>query len=231
MKLDVLFASPGDIPGIDASYTPTVECYIDYVFLDTPEREWFARNTHMYVIEQLQHYNNVFSVAAVEQTKRLNLPFTMPTRYLIWLLKTGADGVYTTSGYPFENNDSYAAIKSAKLQFNGTDRFSERPGYYFTTVQPQDAFGRSPSAGIYVYSFGLDVTGMTSKGALNFSRMDNATLSITTKAATAATISDVYNQSTTLASAITDFTSIAIYAKSFNVLKIDYGMGGMLFAN
>jgi uncharacterized protein (DUF934 family) len=57
------------------------------------------------------------------------------------------------------------------------------------------------------------------------------TLSLTNKAATASTISDVLTPDVTLDSALTKFQNIAIFAVNFNVFRVMDGMGGLLFSN
>ena len=120
---------------------------------------------------------------------------------------------------------------SAVLKCNGVDRFTERPGGYFNLVQPTQAVGQAPSAGIYMYSFGVQANEQDSAGTLNFSRLDMVTLSITNKAATAASITDILDTSTTLETGITKFSDITVFARNFNVLRVLSGCGGLLFAN
>jgi len=56
-------------------------------------------------------------------------------------------------------------------------------------------------------------------------------LFLTNKKASAATIADVLNTSTTLDTALTKFTKVAVFAVNFNVLRIQDGLGGVLFSN
>lgn len=233
VELRVVFNDPANIPGIDSTYTPTVRFYADYVFLDRPERAYFAQTPHEYNIEQLQinRLQNPTFNASTTMTQQIDLLFNLPTRYIIWVYQTNLHGIYTTSSTPFEQNDGYAPMSSGILRLNGTDRFTERPGSYFNLVQTTQAVQQSPSAGIYMYSFGVNCKDQDSSGTLNFSRLDMATLSITNKVANAATINDVLTTENTLSSAITKFTNVAFFAVNFNVFRIQDGMGGILFAN
>ena len=120
---------------------------------------------------------------------------------------------------------------SAVLKCNGVDRFTERPGGYFNLVQSTQAVGQAPSAGIYMYSFGVKANEQDSAGTLNFSRLDMVTLSITSKAATATNISNIMDMSTTLDTGLTKFNDITIFARNYNILRVMEGMGGVLFAN
>ena len=69
-------------------------------------------------------------------------------------------------------------VVTAKLQLNGQDRFSEREGSYFDTVQPYQHHTRHPDTGVNVYSFALRPEEHQPSGTCNFSRIDNATLQL-----------------------------------------------------
>lgn len=87
----------------------------------------------------------------------------------------GANGVFIPVSFENGTNPVYLA----KLQLNGHDRFSERDGRYFNLVQPYQHHENVPSQGINVYSFGLKPEEHQPSGTCNFSRIDNATLSLT----------------------------------------------------
>jgi len=231
IQLKFVFNEPYNIPGIDSVYVPQVRFYTDYVYLDKIEREYFVSNPHEYIIEQLQTFTVPSKISDSIATGIYDLPFNLPTRYIIWFYKSNLHGQYTTSNFQFETNEAFAPMYSAVLKCNGVDRFSERPGGYFNLVQPTQAVGQAPSAGIYMYSFGVKANEQDSAGTLNFSRLDVVTLSITSKAATAASITDILDTSTTLDSGMTKFNDITVFARNFNVLRVMEGQGGLVFAN
>jgi len=231
IQLKFVFNEPYNIPGIDSVYVPQVRFYTDYVYLDKIEREYFVSNPHEYIIEQLQTFTAPSKISDSIATGIYDLPFNLPTRYIIWFYKSNLHGQYTTSNFQFETNEAFAPMYSAVLKCNGVDRFSERPGGYFNLVQPTQAVGQAPSAGIYMYSFGVKANEQDSAGTLNFSRLDVVTLSITSKAATATSITDILDTSTTLESGMTKFNDITVFARNFNVLRVMEGMGGLVFSN
>jgi hypothetical protein len=231
IQLKFVFNEPYNIPGIDSVYVPQVRFYTDYVYLDKIEREYFVSNPHEYIIEQLQTFTVPSKISDSIATGIYDLPFNLPTRYIIWFYKSNLHGQYTTSNFQFETNEAFAPMYSAVLKCNGVDRFSERPGGYFNLVQPTQAVEQAPSAGIYMYSFGVKANEQDSAGTLNFSRLDVVTLSITSKAATAASITDILDTSTTLESGMTKFNDITVFARNFNVLRVMEGMGGLVFSN
>jgi hypothetical protein len=99
-----------------------------------------------------------------------------------------------------------------KLQINGTDvadykfgnpNFTSVPLYYHTS------HGNStPGAKLFTYPFCLDTGKLQPTGNLNFSRLDSARI-----------ISD------------TAVNTDDVYAVNYNVLRIENGMGGLLYSN
>jgi hypothetical protein len=99
-----------------------------------------------------------------------------------------------------------------KLQINGTDvadfkfgnpNFTSVPLYYHTSHGSS-----TPGAKLFTYPFCLDTGKLQPTGNLNFSRLDSARI-----------ISD------------TAVNTDNIYAVNYNVLRIENGMGGLLYSN
>lgn len=105
---------------------------------------------------------------------------------------------------------------TAKLQLNGQDRFSEREGSYFDTVQPFQHHTRNPDTGINVYSFALRPEEHQPSGTCNFSRIDNAVLQLILSNATVAG---------------TSTAKVRVYAVNYNVLRVMSGMAGVAYSN
>ena len=99
-------------------------------------------------------------------------------------------------------------LTSFKLILNGQDRFKEQPGKYFNQIQPYFHHTGTPYPGIYSYSFALQPEEHQPTGTCNFSRIDNAQVSVALKAGTAKTQK--------------------LFAVNYNVLRISSGMGGEL---
>jgi hypothetical protein len=118
-------------------------------------------------------------------------------------VEEGAVGVTTSVG----------PLSSFKLILNGQDRFKEQSGKYFNQVQPFYHHSGNPYPGIYSYSFALKPEEHQPTGTCNFSRIDNAQVSVTQKADTDRT------------------TSMHMFAVNYNVLRIQSGMGGLAFSN
>jgi hypothetical protein len=107
-------------------------------------------------------------------------------------------------------------FKNAILQLNGNDRFAVREGEYFNRVQPFQHHTNAPVFNsINVYSFALKPEDHQPSGTLNMSRIDTATLMVTT-----------VPEDNSL-----KYEGINIYAVNYNVLRILSGMGGLAYSN
>tara|TARA_R110002072_G_scaffold13429_4_gene56479 strand:- start:19768 stop:20805 length:1038 start_codon:yes stop_codon:yes gene_type:complete len=105
----------------------------------------------------------------------------------------------------------FSTTNKIKLQINGTDvadykfavpNFTDVISYYHT---PNTS---SNGQGLFIYPFCLDTAKLQPTGTLNFSRLDSARL-----------VSQTDN--------ITD----DIYGVNYNILRIQNGMGGLMYAN
>jgi hypothetical protein len=208
-NLSVLTAgTTGSPPSVTGGTIPYASLYVDYVYLDTDERRRFAQVAHEYLIEQLQ-YTGSESISSTNNRIRLN--FNHPVKELIWVVSQNLIGAdwsdYTYSGVNPTN--------SALLQLNGHDRFSVRNGSYFNLVQPFQHHTNIPtSGGLNLYSFAIKPEDHQPSGSCNFSRIDNATLALTTT-------TPPNNSSPT----------VKIFAVNYNVLRIMSGMGGLAYSN
>ena len=127
---------------------------------------------------------------------------------------TGAP-VVVTAGHANRlafTEEAQGVMTDFKLVLNGQDRFKAQGGKYFNQVQPYHHFSGSPFPGVYAYSFALKPEEHQPTGTCNFSRIDNAQVSITTASAANA-------------------TNLHMFATNYNVLRIQSGMGGLAFSN
>lgn len=244
VKLNFTFASTEAMTaaGIDTTYTPTATLYANYVFLDTDERRRYAQTSHEYLITQLQHTGaETLSPATTARTTNVRLNFNHPTKFLTWVVKnatghnhgafTAGDGLIgnasgTTNAANGQglDDDRFAVIGEVKLQLNGHDRFSPRKGSYFSQVQPFVHLKTLPSAGIYLYSFALKPEEHQPSGTCNFSRIDNATLIITTKACSENASANIVNEGISAANIAGNLTNLLIFAENYNVLRVMSGI-------
>ena len=178
--------------------------WVDYIYLDTDERRRFAQVSHEYLIEQVQFTGAESITLGTGKSNKINLHFNHPVKELVWAqLDVPATNKQAVWG-------SYEAMNgNAKLQLNGHDRFAERPVAYFNQVQPYQHHTNIPTGNVYVYSFALKPEEHQPSGTCNFSRIDNATLSVSTASA----------------------GSLKVFAVNYNVLRVMSGMGGLAYSN
>jgi hypothetical protein len=98
-----------------------------------------------------------------------------------------------------------------KLQINGTDITdfkSASPHYTTISAYYSTPFDDDNPDDAFLYSFCLDTSKLQPTGTLNFSRLDSAR---------------IVSQ--------TDNLGDTVYACNYNILRIQNGMGGLLYAN
>jgi hypothetical protein len=173
--------------------TNSYECWANFVYLDTTEREWFNSTSHNMLIKQVQT-----SQASNESVQEL--VFNHPVAYIA--TKTASA---ITAGNELQTKMS--------MKINGTDlgepmeitpHFNKVPMYYHTKT------ALSQTKPLFLISFANDLSKYQPTGSLNFSRLDSARL--------------ISHDSTK------NFNT-TIYAINYNVLKIQNGMGGLMFSN
>jgi len=187
-----------------------LKLWADYIYLDTDERRRFAQVSHEYLIEQVQVQSSTGPNAT---EKKFDLNFNHPVKELIWTASASITPTEFLSQHAVGTSATNVDSGSAQLKLNGHDRFASRDLQYFTRCQPYQHHTNVPPCGmIGVYSFALKPEEHQPSGTCNFSRIDNAQLSIT--------------PSTDLSSA-----TVNIYAVNYNVLRIMSGMGGLAYSN
>ena len=208
VKVNLTFSTPvgqyvsgnGETANINGTLN-SASLWCDYIYLDTDERRRFAQVSHEYLIEQLQFTGDE---ALSTGTNNVRLNFNHPVKELVWV----------QLDVPAANNTavwgSYEAMNgTAKLQLNGHDRFAAREVTYFNNVQPYQHHTNIPSGNVQVYSFALKPEEHQPSGTCNFSRIDNATLSVSTASA----------------------GTLKVFAVNYNVLRVMSGMGGLAYSN
>jgi len=218
----------------------------DYIYLDEYERRLFANNKHEYLIEQLQILPGEYCSSSTTNTL-IPLTFNHPVKEIVWTIHDKSDESKLGSLWSGQKN----RVKYAKIQLNGVDRFPEKPGIYFQTIQPINHH-----SGLNLHTFLTEMKYFYvsdfqdyTDDVTNYNTMfPNAALdpfiySFALKA-------DKYQPSGTcnfsrLDNAVLSFTvnankpsaisssglDIRIYGVNYNVLRIIGGMGGLTYSN
>ena len=187
-------------------------------------KERFAQVSHEYLIEQVQFSNTLSQGDGDDQHE---LRFNHPVKELVWTLQqTSTTNANVGRAFDYFTKSGVDMVKSALLQLNGHDRMKRREGTYFRCVQPfqhhtgghiqeHDTNGAAAASGfgnmggMSCYSFGLKPEEHQPSGTCNFSRIDNAVLSLNAE----------------------ETGNLKVYAINYNVLRIMSGMGGLAYSN
>ena len=213
--------------------------YVDYIYLDTQERQKFTNVAHEYLIEQLQFTGDE---SVTSSYGKIKMNFNHPCKELIWVVQRDSfvtcdpatidpwkgqqpfnytdywDRAALESGYSISTVEGMAGWNPtavAKITLNSTDRMSERHGRYYNLIQPYQHHTNIPAVGINVYSFAMNPEDIQPSGSCNFSRIDIASLVLTLTG-------NAVNGNT---------AKVRVYARNYNVLRIMSGMGGLAYSN
>lgn len=184
-------------------YTPsgTPKVYGNYVYLDTDERKFFTDNEHELLITQTQ-----YQPASNTDTEFDLTYFNHPVKSLHLVSGKATDSDYTNE-YKFDTSTLY---------INGTPLFENTSHIYHHDVVAEMHCTDLPDVAIdnvptYSWPFCLTMSKMQPTGSLNFSRIDNAKLSVTNPSGG--------NQ------------LHRVYAVNYNILRVKNGMAGVAFGN
>lgn len=200
------------------------ECYSHYVYLDTDERVALAAAPQNMLITQTQR-------AIASQSRIQEINFNHPVKILAATSATGSSLAIA------------ADANKLKLQINGTDvtdfkyvdpHFTAVPAYYHTNASAplsvvttvastltsnvlsnlnaqtytSNIVTDGDNKKLFLYPFCLDTCKLQPTGSLNFSRIDSARL-----------VCDTANH------------DVDIYGVNYNILRIENGMGGLMYSN
>jgi hypothetical protein len=168
--------------------------------------------------------NVTCNTAAMVASNNWVLPHLTGVPTLVNLAGTSVSGIAAASGagncYWIEDGNNATGTAGVevgplhlfKVVLNGQDRFKEQNGKYFNQVQPFYHHTGTPYPGVYTYSFALQPEEHQPTGTCNFSRIDNAQVSIQMKTSCQTTLQK-------------------LFAVNYNILRIQSGMGGLAFSN
>jgi hypothetical protein len=197
---------------------------VNYVFLDSTERNFFAVNSQDYLIEQVVR----IKFDKVKEFDMNTLSLQNPVKEIIWVFSRDDNHItnkwfeYTDYAYTDTTNCNDTCsnqiereiLKSATFMFNGIERFEEKDSSYFNLVQPYQHHTVVPPPGIYVYSFSLFPEQFQPSGACNMSRINKIELKTSVIPPSDAN----YNY------------SMDVYIVNYNFLRVTGGLGGLAYS-
>ena len=188
---------------VPANYT----MYSEFILLDTAERDYFVDTEHELLIEQVQR---IPVTNGTEASGNFDFDLSLlnhPVKCLIWdkpsnlAFDTGEVMIYLNGTQLFENAmpDEY---------------FSHVQAYYhseFGSELMKGGPGENSGYSQKMYSFALKANKHQPTGTCNFSRLDNAKM--------------------TIRGATESADAVILHAVNFNVLRIKKGQAGVAFSN
>lgn len=181
---------------------------VNYVFLDTLERTYFAYKPLEYLIEQ----NTRVTYDSVAQNAVLELVLQNPVKEIIWVLKR-SDLFLNNKWFDFQDKMRHILI-DAKILMNGVERITEKDPQYFNYVQAYQHHTTCRKNGIYMYSFSLSPEDSSPTGSCNMSRVNKLQFPMTIR----------------LPDDSSYTYSITFYVVNNNFLKIQSGLCGIEFS-
>ena len=196
------------------------QCWTNFVYLDQVERDYFAKATHDLLITQVQRV--VLGTNPIQE-----LALAQPVKFLAF------PSVNYQQIYANGAGSATALNYQLKTQVNGVDvgdsrsliHWTEVPQYYNTpygyVVGPAAS---QTSANVVIISYCLDTSKLQPTGTLNFSRLD--TYRLVVPPTLVGGVGALYNKN--LSSA---YPTPYLYAVGYNVLRIQDGLGGLLYSS
>lgn len=192
------------------------QCWTNFVYLDQGERDWFAKMPQDLLVTQVQRVvlgNNPIQELALAQ----------PVKFL----------AFPSVNYAQIYANGVGAVRAAnyelKTQVNGVDVGDSRalihwvdvPQYYNT---PFGYNHNNTTANVAIISYCLDTSKLQPTGSLNFSRLDTFRLVVPPTLPNG--VLGLYNTNLTSA-----YPTPYLYAVNYNILRIQNGLGSLLYAN
>ena len=185
---------------------------VEYVFLADDEVTTLQNTKIDYVITQLQLARDVLLPGQTSINTRLE--FINPVKELFFIIQD-SHVLQNNDYFNFKNTDTTNDnLDNLELTFNGEILLDSQVAdqLYLSILQFMNCHTRVPEMYVYNYSFSIDPENYLPTGQVNMSRILNKILTINTTANT--------NQ-----------RDIRVYAKSYNILRIQSGISGVLFTD
>lgn len=230
IKSDVNIVSLMNTNGKTPESDFNIELYSTFIYLSQPERQRFLAQDQK--LEYLFHDIQAIDVPLIVNSnstnlnKKINFVFNNPCVELLWTYTKAEryNNSISTEEYCTKGNDyfrydidgSTEIFDYANLQINGVDRQSRRPGLYYKQMEPYLRHSRTSLKDIFCFSFALQPENLQPSGSLNFSRVERSDLLLTLNSKF---LEGVHSG------------KITIFSKSLNILRIENGLAGVLFAS
>jgi len=192
-------------PSIKKAIPFDASLYVEYVYLDEPEKNFIDRTFQLYLNEHCQ--KEEFFVKRGVTRAQCKTQFANPVKEIFIVIQ--ADSAL---GYDYGTTDF---LRTMSFEFNNVTHIPETVGTptFLRILQPLEFHTRKPDRLFYVYSFSIDPQSDTPTTHVNFSRILNQTFTFN------------------LNSGISTNLYIRIYALAYNFVTLERGIATVLFSN
>jgi hypothetical protein len=184
---------------------------VEYVFLQDDEKNYYKSHKLEHTITQLQMYTE--TIPPDVDSIQMRLPFINPVKELYMVIQNKSNVAPDQNDWFNYTNNGKPQLNSLQLDFNNETYISPdvADDLFLHILQPMNRHTRVPNVYVYNYSFALDPENYRPTGQVNMSRIQNKLLTVNLK------------------EGISQERDIRIYAKSYNILRIEHGIAGVLF--
>lgn len=220
-----------DILNIQSQYNINIidaKLYVDYIYLDTEERNRFAQSTHEYLIETVQ-FNNFHDITGKQFNAHMD--FAHPTKFIIWFVQPNSYRENPSgrnkcqwNNFGVNPNKTGHPMKSAYLRLNSCNRTDANLGMnFYNYMQPYLYFRRSPTDGFNIYSFAIEPMEHQPSSSINLSRIDDFGIVVSF------TDDFIKLMNDDKIDGIIPGCYMGTYVVSYNIFRVMSGMGGKAF--
>jgi hypothetical protein len=155
-----------------------VGLWVDYIFLEKPNVLNIVQNKQEYLIDVT---NRLVKNLSSNGIHNIVLPFTLPSKELIWVLRKKTLATNTDKFTDYTNGTT-SMVKKGQLKINAEKFFRSgmRKFDYFNYIVPFQFHKGSPDLGINALSFCLDPENSEPSGYFNFNNVNKISLSLDT---------------------------------------------------
>jgi hypothetical protein len=195
-----------------------------FYYLDKAEKNRFLNTSHEYLIETLlTHDKELTNSSGDEKVYTLN-SFKHPCKYFAWVISNpGIGGSNSGQGPNYfaslcKNSSTVddGIDGTFQLTLNGEPKNSKTNMSIFTRYNTKKYCKNMPVLDrIGIYSFSINPFDIEPSGSCNLSKLSNIQISVLPANNTSGTVQNKY---------------IHIFAVVYNILRINSGMGGLLYS-
>lgn len=182
---------------------------VNYIYLDTLERKYFAYKPLEYLIEQTTRIERI----SLEENNVLDFVLQNPCKEIYWFLRRN-DVDKTNTWFDFTDGKLTQIMKTAKLMFNGIDRMEEKNAEYYNWLQPYQHHTGIGKLGLFSYSFAAYPEEYQPSGSVNMSRINKIQFVLRTKK----TQNPSYKY------------DVVFFVINYNILKVMSGIASIVYS-